>query len=100
MNHDRITRTVTNLPDGVRTVTESADPRIAQLLKDHVTQMGQRVETGDDPGLPIESPALRRSIAITQRSTPRLSRRRQASQSFRRRPTRRPWPRCSSTPPR
>ena len=59
MSHDQITRTVTNLPNGVRTVTESADPRIAQLLKDHVTQMGQRVETGDDPGLPIESPALR-----------------------------------------
>ena len=59
MSHDRITRTVTNLPNGVRTVTESADPRVAQLLKDHVTQMGQRVDAGDDPGLPIESPALR-----------------------------------------
>ena len=59
VNHDRITRTVTNLPNGIRTVTESADPRIAQLLKDHVTSMGQRVETGNDPGLPIESQALR-----------------------------------------
>jgi hypothetical protein len=59
INHDRITRTVTNLPDGIRTVTESDDPRIAQLLKDHVTSMGQRVETGSDPGLPIESQALR-----------------------------------------
>jgi hypothetical protein len=59
INHDRITRTVTNLPNGIRTVTESADPRIAQLLKDHVTSQGQRVETGNDPGLPIESQALR-----------------------------------------
>jgi hypothetical protein len=59
INHDRITRTVTNLPNGIRTVTESVDPRIAQLLKDHVTSMGQRVETGKDPGLPIESQALR-----------------------------------------
>ena len=58
INHDRITRTVTNLPNGIRTVTESADPRIAQLLKDHVTSMGRRVETGNDPGLPIESKAL------------------------------------------
>ncbi|HVH26342.1 MAG TPA: hypothetical protein VM818_06270 [Vicinamibacterales bacterium] len=58
VNHDRITRTVTNLPNGIRTVTESADPRIAQLLKDHVTSMGQRVESGNDPGLPIESQAL------------------------------------------
>ena len=58
VNHDRITRTVTNLPDGIRTVTESDDPRIAQLLKDHVATMGQRVDTGKDPGLPIESEAL------------------------------------------
>ena len=59
VNHDRIARTVTNLPNGIRTVTESADPRIAQILKDHVTSIGQRVETGNDPGLPIESQALR-----------------------------------------
>jgi len=59
INHDRITRTVTNLPDGIRTVTESDDPRIAQLLKDHVADMGKRVDTGNDPGLPIESDALR-----------------------------------------
>jgi hypothetical protein len=58
VNHDRITRTVTTLPDGIRTVTESADPRIAQLLKDHVASMRLRVDTGDDPGLPIESEAL------------------------------------------
>ena len=57
-NHDRITRTVTNLPDGIRTVTESDDPRIAQILKDHVATMRQRVDTGNDPGLPIESEAL------------------------------------------
>jgi hypothetical protein len=59
MNHDRITRTVTKLPNGIRTVTESDDPRIAQLIKDHVTGSDQRVEAGDDPGLPIESEALR-----------------------------------------
>jgi hypothetical protein len=59
LNHDRITRTVTNLPDGIRTVTEPGDPRIAQLLKDHVASMRQRVDAGDDPGLPIESDALR-----------------------------------------
>lgn len=58
VNHDRITRTVTNLPDRIRTVTESEDPRIAQLLKDHVATMRQRVDTGNNPGLPIESKAL------------------------------------------
>jgi hypothetical protein len=58
-NHDRIKRTVTNLPDGIRTVTESDDPQIAAMIKKHVAEMGQRVRAGDDPGLPIESPALR-----------------------------------------
>ena len=57
-NHDRIKRTVTNLPDGIRTVTESDDPQIAQLLKTHVADMMKRVAAGDDPGLPIESEAL------------------------------------------
>ena len=59
LNHDRITRTVTNLPNGIRTVTESSDPRVAQILRDRVTSSRKRVETGNDPGLPIESPALR-----------------------------------------
>jgi len=59
INHDRITRSVANLPDGIRTVTESDDPRIRQLLRDHVATMRQRVDTGNDPGLPIESEALR-----------------------------------------
>ena len=59
VNNERITRTVTNLPDGIRTVTESADPRLAQLIKDHVVTMDQRVTKGDDPELPMESPALR-----------------------------------------
>jgi hypothetical protein len=59
VNHDRITRTVTNLSNGIRTVTESSDPRIAQILRDHVTSSRKRVDTGNDPGLPIESEALR-----------------------------------------
>lgn len=58
LNHDRITRTVTNLPDGIRTVTESADPRIAQLIKEHVASSNTQVESGKDPGLPMESTAL------------------------------------------
>ena len=58
VNHDRIRRTVTNLPDGIRTITELDDPAIAQLLKTHVPDMLKRVGAGDDPGLPIESEAL------------------------------------------
>ena len=57
-NHDKIKRTVTNLPDGIRTVTESDDPEVAATIKNHVAEMGKRVEEGRDPGLPIETPAL------------------------------------------
>lgn len=58
VNNERIKRTVANLPDGIRTVTESDDPRLARLIKDHVLTMDQRVSKGDDPGLPVESAAL------------------------------------------
>ena len=57
-NHDQIKRTVTNLPDGIRTITESDNPQVAGVIKKHVAEMGRRVEQGRDPGLPIESPAL------------------------------------------
>jgi hypothetical protein len=57
-DHDRIKRTVTNLPDGIRTVTESDDPQVAAVIKRHVADMGKRVDEGRDPGLPIETPAL------------------------------------------
>ena len=59
LNHDRIERTVTNLPNGIRTVTTSTDSSLARLIKDHVLTMHQRVSRGDDPGLPMESDALR-----------------------------------------
>jgi len=59
VKHNRIKRTVTKLPNGIRTVTESDDPDIAALLKTHVADMMKRVGAGDDPGLPIESDALR-----------------------------------------
>ena len=39
MNHDKIKRTVTHLPDGIRTVTESDDPQMAQTIKAHVASM-------------------------------------------------------------
>lgn len=58
MNHDRIKRTVTNLPHGVQTVTESDDPKVATLIKEHVATTVQRVQKGDDPRLPMETPAV------------------------------------------
>ena len=48
VNHHKIRRTVTNLPDGIRTVTESDDPRVAQAIKAHVASMSQRLSEGRD----------------------------------------------------
>ena len=58
MSHDRIKRTVTNLPDGIRTVTGSDDPELAAVIVSHVAGMIERVKDGRDPKLPIQSPTL------------------------------------------
>jgi hypothetical protein len=44
--HDKIKRSVENLSDGIRTVTESDDPQVAQALKAHVASMEQRLKDG------------------------------------------------------
>jgi hypothetical protein len=44
--HDKIKRSVENLPNGIRTVTESDDPQLAQALKAHVASMEQRLKDG------------------------------------------------------
>jgi hypothetical protein len=46
--HSRIRRTVTRMPDGIRTVTESDDPRIAREIKVHVASMSGRLESGKE----------------------------------------------------
>jgi intracellular sulfur oxidation DsrE/DsrF family protein len=46
VNHDRIKRTVTNLPNGIKTVTESDDPQVAQGITAHVASMTQRLDDG------------------------------------------------------
>lgn len=58
MEHDSIKRTVTNLPNGIRTVTESDDPALAATIVSHVVGMRERVKEGRDPKLPIQSPTL------------------------------------------
>lgn len=45
-NHTKIKRTVTNLPNGIKTVTESDDPKVAQTIKAHVASMSQRLKDG------------------------------------------------------
>jgi hypothetical protein len=42
-NRTSITRTVTQIPDGVDTLTESDDPAIAGKIRDHVTAMKTRL---------------------------------------------------------
>lgn len=59
INHDQIKRVVTNLPNGIRTVTKSDDPEIAATIASHVAGMGERVKEGRDPALPIQSPTLK-----------------------------------------
>jgi len=44
--HEKIKRSVENLRDGIRTVTESDDPQVAQALKAHVASMEQRLKDG------------------------------------------------------
>ena len=57
-NFTRITRSVTNLPNGIRTVTYSKDPELMSVVASHVTGMIQRIEDGRDPKVMIQSPTL------------------------------------------
>jgi hypothetical protein len=57
-SHERIERKVTNLPNGIRTVTESDDPQVAATLKAHVASMANRLEEGREfnlfsPTIPV-----------------------------------------------
>jgi hypothetical protein len=55
---ETFTREVTNLPNGIRTVTSSSDPEVMANLVSHVTGMIARVENLDDPKIFIQSPTL------------------------------------------
>ena len=57
-NFETITREVTNMPDGIRTVTVSSDDDVMAALVSHVVVMIDRVERGDDPEILIQSPTL------------------------------------------
>lgn len=43
-NHQKIKRTVQELPNGVKTLTESNDPQVAAKIKEHVYWMKERIE--------------------------------------------------------
>lgn len=57
-NFQTLSRDVTNLPNGIRTVTRSSDPEVMDALISHTTGMIARVERGDDPQIMIQSPTL------------------------------------------
>ena len=47
-HHAEIRRSVERLPNGVRTTTESDNPRIVRLLQEHVASMYQHVNEGQE----------------------------------------------------
>jgi len=57
-NFETITREVTELANGIRTVTRSSDADVMTNLVSHVVGMIGRVENGDDPKIMIQSPTL------------------------------------------
>ena len=56
--HPAITRDVKNIDNGIITTTPSDDPKVANALINHVAEMITRVEQGDNPETPIQSPTL------------------------------------------
>lgn len=55
---DTITREVENLPNGIRTITRSSNPDVANALISHTVGMIDRVDQSDDPKIRIQSPTL------------------------------------------
>ncbi len=57
-NFSDISRTVTKLPNGIRTITYSANEELMAIITSHVVGMISRVEEGRDPKIFIQSPTL------------------------------------------
>lgn len=57
-NHPGITRSVENLPNGIRTVTSAADEDLRNALISHAVGMIDRVDQDRDPKVFIQSPTL------------------------------------------
>ena len=58
VDHTLLQRSVENLPNGIRTVTETDDEALRAALVGHVVGMLARVEEQRDPQIPIQSPTL------------------------------------------
>lgn len=68
-HHSEIHRNVTVLPDGVRAVTESDNPEVAALIKEHVGDMYARI----DQDRPFAYP-MSRTVPVMFRNTSRYRR--------------------------
>jgi len=44
--HEKIHRTLEEIPGGVRTITTSEDPQVTDLIRTHVREMKERIEKG------------------------------------------------------
>ena len=74
-DHDKIIRTVANLPDGIRTATESGDPGVARAIKAHVASMENRLKDGRifnlfSPTLPVlfdNRDKIKTTVEMTER---------------------------------
>lgn len=70
-NFTQISREVTELPNGIRTVTFTLDQDLMDTIASHVMGMLNRVETGRDPQVIVQSPTLdilfeRRESIVTE----------------------------------
>jgi hypothetical protein len=74
MRHQKIRRSVTELPNGVHAVTESDDPQTAALIQAHVGEMYRRLDQNHAfpypmsrsvPAMFAHSTAYRRKLVVT-----------------------------------
>ncbi|WP_438990329.1 hypothetical protein [Lentibacter sp.] len=68
---EEISRSVENLPNGIRTVTFAQDEELMGVVASHVIGMIDRVDMGRDPEVMIQSPTLdilfeRRASLVTE----------------------------------
>lgn len=69
--HTQITRSVENLPNGIRTVTETTNPTLRDPLVNHVIGMIDRLDQGRNPKITIQSLTLdilfkNRALIVTE----------------------------------
>jgi len=57
-NFKKISRSVENLPNGIRAITNSEDKEVMAVLISHAVTMIERVKQKDDPQIIIQSPTL------------------------------------------